>query len=136
MRKEDKELQYLLFKIVNRGEITIKKWKRDLRIKVYEISGKKNYAIYYNTSEGKGWWGISSNIVKELENSGIDWYVILWHTTSNSGYVINRKEVLDKTKKEIWKLRIKDKNYKINFPNDLEGFKKYNLQEIIYQVND
>ena len=78
---------------------------------ILELSGKRNYLIYFKVRSQKPIrWGVTANRIKELNGSGKKWWLVLLFESPHTGYLLNSEDV-DQYKR-IWPL-VKDGDYKV-----------------------
>ena len=79
------------------NDFSCQPWKGSIRRvsnNIIELSGTINCLIYFKVrSEHPYKWGVTSNRIDELEQSGKKWFLVLLHESPNKGYLMTAKEV-------------------------------------------
>jgi hypothetical protein len=61
---------------------------------IIELSGSINCLIYFKVrSEEPYRWGVTANRIKELEQAGKKWVLVLLYESPNTGYLITAEDV-------------------------------------------
>lgn len=67
---------------------------RRISANIIELSGSIGCLIYFKVRSEKPYrWGVTSNRINELEQSGKKWFLVLLSESPNTGYFITTKDV-------------------------------------------
>jgi len=82
---------------------------------ILEINTPNEKMLLYVKVRGQspGFWGLTSNRITEIDNSGIPWFVVLLLGSPNRGYLLPKHEVLGSIGNGNWTLS-RDGDYKVN----------------------
>jgi len=79
---------------------------------VYELSGNMNCLLSLHYISHRPYrWGVTANVIEELQKQTKPWVVVLFFNSYQTGYLLSSSDVLDYISKKIWPLA-KDGDYK------------------------
>lgn len=102
---------------------------------ILELSGNINCMLYYKIrTEPPPRWGVTKPRVKELEDLGKKWFLILLYESPESGYLLSANDVRRSISENLWPLGSgKNKNeYKVQPGKTLQYSKTFeSLVELV-----
>ena len=103
--------------------------------KVYLLDKKfKGYIYIKAIADDPHRWGITKNIVNNLENKQIPWCIILLHDSEDTGYVISSQEYRERVAERLWPFAQGD--YKITEGKSLKDIPKFSSMKELQQLFD